>query len=214
MHTLLAVAALSIGSPRIENGALIYLERSNAIVEQYTGSNVSHVAIAINIGQQPWIYEATPAKVRRVPLEEYYAEIKRLNQGRGRKIRMYVMAPREKFTWREIRAMKTYLDGQLGRRYSVKGYVRNRPASGIHCAELIADTLAYSGRIKFAETHRLSPGVLVTKVSVTYEAGTRTEIRVSKPVLPETWCDRQWTTWFAFSAWCRWACGEAWRFCR
>src|SRR4030095_4695139 len=73
------------------DGALVFLENCNSVVEYSTRGKIGHVALAFSNGQETWIYEATPAKVRRVKSVEYYAELARLNQRRDadNKIRVW-----------------------------------------------------------------------------------------------------------------------------
>lgn len=211
MHALVLTACLLSGATPLEDGTVIYLENSNPVVERYTGSSVTHVAIAINIGDQPWVYEATPNEVRRLPLSEYRHEIGELNQGRRKKVGLTCMRPKQVYSAAEVAAMRAYLDSQLGRRYSVKGYVRQKQGDGIHCAELLANTLTRGGHLTFEQAFRMSPHEVVERATQAYGAPAALS---AAPVTPrDTWCARSWRWWSGTFEWCGWAAVEAWTFC-
>src|SRR5690606_18782057 len=136
-------------APTVEDGSLLFLENSNRFVELFTGDGVTHVAVVLHDGGTPYVYEATPGEVRRVPLKAYYAELGRINQGRDndRKIRAWLAQPAEPLSAREVAAMRGYLNSQIGRRYSVKGYVRGS-SDGIHCAEYAAQALVKASQLE------------------------------------------------------------------
>lgn len=211
MYALVLATCLLGGNTALEDGTVIYLEHSNPIVERYTSSSITHVAVAINIGDQPWVYEATPSAVRRLPLSEYRDEIGELNKGREKKVGLVYMRPKQPYTTAEIDAMKTYLDSQLGRRYSVKGYVRKKQGDGIHCAELLANTLTRGGHVRFEQAFRISPHEVVERAAEVYVPPVALTASPATP--PDTWCARSWRWWSGTCNWCGWAFVEAWTFC-
>jgi hypothetical protein len=106
--------------------------------------------------------------------------------------------------------MRAYLERQLGRRYSVKNYVRGKPYDGIHCAELASSTLNESGRYTFEECHKLHPRMLYEAVLPTHQ-----EPRViTPPLLTETerWTVRTRRSTAGWFSWCGWSCREVWLF--
>src|SRR5688572_30047563 len=135
--------AFASPQPKLADGTLLFLENCNSVVEWSTRGRIAHVAILIHESSEPWVYEATPATVRRVTLADYYMELARLNQKRsaGEQVKLVALFPLRAYDAEEVARMKKYLDEQLGRRYSVKSYVRKKPADGIHCAELASTTL-------------------------------------------------------------------------
>ena len=139
MISTLLTTVLALGSGAPETGTILYLKHSNAVVQQVTGSDVSHVAMVVQIADQPWVYEATPAKVRRVAFAKYLQEISWLNQSRGARIQVFEMRPAVALSTNQIQTIRAYMDVQLGRRYSVAAYVRGRNGEGIHCAEVLAN---------------------------------------------------------------------------
>ena len=65
---------------RTPEGTLLFLENCSSVVEWSTRGEIAHVAIVISEGNAVYIYEATPAKVRRVTLDEYQTELARINR--------------------------------------------------------------------------------------------------------------------------------------
>ncbi len=239
MQILTLVLFISCSTPpaSLSDGTLVFLENANSVVEYSTKGNIGHVALAFQDGGQTWIYEATPAKVRRVTAADYYAELARLNDRRdaGEKIRVWLLRPTQPYTADETGRMKEFLDAQLGRRYSLRNYVRGKSdgphtakvgpievqvvldtgetksSDGIHCAELASTTLTQSGRYAFQEFHKIHPQALYNAVLATHEAPA--ELLVPAPVTRETWCVRANRRWGEYWTWCCWGCGEAWAFC-
>lgn len=201
-----------VQEPEVHAGSLIVLENCNSFVEGWTRSSVGHVALVFPEGGQDWIFEATPGHVRKVTLAAYRQELGELNQRRRKDIRAKIYSPREAYTEDELADMRCYLETQLGRRYSISNYGRNRVGDGIHCAELASHTLNCSGRFQIAQCHRETPGTLTARLTGVYAPG------VEWPILAagdanESWCARSWQRWIGYGQWCRWSCGEAWAWC-
>jgi len=209
---LLSSAALAAPASSLPDGTLLFLENCNSVVEYTTRGEVAHVALVFHEADEAWIYEATPGKVRRLKVDEYFVELARLNRRRDDDDRIRVLAARPKtaYTADEVAKMRSYLDAQLGRRYSVKNYVRGKPYDGIHCAELASSTLNHSGRYAFQDCHKLNPQTLYAAVLPTHASPE--EIAIPPLESPEPWSarlSRRWAGWFT---WCRWSCREAWLF--
>jgi len=221
MHSIALCLLISFGSspadsansPPLLDGTLLFLENCNSVVEYSTRGKIGHVALAYRDGRETWIYEATPAKVRRVNAAEYYAELARLNKRRDtdEQVRVWMLRPETAYTDAEIARMREFLDAQVGRRYSVKNYVKGEAGDGIHCAELASTTLTRSGRYRFEEFYRINPQALYTAVLSTHTKPQ--ELPIPAPVVTEAWCVRAQRRWAESWTWCRWSCGEAWAFC-
>jgi hypothetical protein len=78
MYAWHLIVSLATAAEPLEDGTLIFLENCSCIVERSTHGSVGHVAIIINEGSEPWLYEAIPGKVRHLKADEYYAELSRL----------------------------------------------------------------------------------------------------------------------------------------
>jgi hypothetical protein len=194
------------------SGTLLFLENCNSVVQWSTGGQIAHVAILLNEGPRSLVYEATPGKVRKLSLDEYYIELARLNECRkeDEQIRLHALRPAPEFSAEEINRLHEFLDSQLGRRYSIKNYLRGKPYDGIHCAELTATVLNQTGRYDFHDCHTIHPQALYT--SVLKKSAAPQIIALPKLVEKESWCVRAQRRWLAWSAWCRWSSREAWLF--
>jgi hypothetical protein len=109
--TLVLCGILSIAtegrSTELPDGTLLFLENCNSIVEYTTHGEMAHVALVFRDGGDAWVYEATPAKVRRVLVEDYFAELARLNRGRDgdEQIRVLALRPKTPYTAEETANM-------------------------------------------------------------------------------------------------------------
>jgi hypothetical protein len=169
---------------------------------------VTHVALILNDGGQTWVYEATPGEVRRLVLDRYYRELADYNHGRHaeKQLRVRLYPPKVAYTDCEVAGLQTYLDTQLGRRYSIKGYVRKKPGDGIHCAELVSSALSSTGRGEFARTYGINPMTLVAQIAATH--GPPQDVALPAHESEGTWCQRSRAWWAGLFAWCGWACWE------
>lgn len=204
--------AFLFGAPAIPDGSLLFLENSNLFVELYTGSGMTHVAVVVHEEGAPYVYEATPREVRRVTLDDYFAELGELNVRRreGKKIRMWLAAPREPYTQKQLAAMRKLLASQVGRRYSIKGYVRG-DSDGIHCAELASRALCAANVLDIERCQDQSPADVLKQV----ESHSRplSLLTIDPPAERKPWLERRWIQGWAFCDWCQWSCWEAWTFC-
>jgi hypothetical protein len=208
---LLATAATS-NAVELLDGTLLFLENCSSVVERSTHGDIAHVALVFGEASERWVYEATPAKVRRVKLDDYLLDLARSNQRRkaSDEIRVFALVPKPAYTAEETVKMRAFLDGQLGRRYSVKNYVRGKPYDGIHCAELTAGTLNASGRYAYSECHNINPQALYELVASTHAAPQRLVIPALE--IDEPWYVRLQRRSIGWMTWCRWSCREAWLF--
>ena len=200
---LVLVAALTSGVSPVTDGTVLFLENSNKLVSGATDSSVTHVAMVLLVSAEPWVYEATPAKVRRLPLPEYMKEVTRLNERRKKPMRVFAVQPRRAYSKKEVEGMRKHLEAQLGRRYSVRGYVRDEPAEGVHCSELASITLNHSGRFRFTECHQITPARLANLLTAGYAKPM--ELTTPAPA-KRSWCQRTSECWGDFVSWCGWAC--------
>ena len=153
--TLLAVALTILTAP--PDGSLLFLENSNPAVKHHTKSSITHVAIVLYEDGEAWVYEAEPPEVKRKKFSEYIKEIKKLRRIRPR-LKVWTADP---FDWEtvDLEAMKKYADSQLGRKYSIASWLRNRPSRGIHCGEYVLYVLEKGGLDTVSDRPwRASPG--------------------------------------------------------
>lgn len=212
MNGLILTVAIVAATPSISEGTILYLENSNDVVEFYTGSEKTHVAIVFSDSQHQWVYEAAPGKVRRVTLKAYLKNISKLNLSRSEKIRVFLQAPNRDYSPREVYEMRRYLDRQLGRRYTIKSFLQGGKSKGLHCAQLVAEGLNRSDRFSLGKSSSLSPAQLLRATKKEYGSTKRIRLKSSPSQLP--WCTRTWNSWSAFGKWCSWSCDESWDFFR
>ena len=199
--------------PPLPEGTLLFLENCSSVVERTTHGKIGHVALVFQDGQAACIYEATPARVRHVTLEEYTAELARLNQRKGddEQILAWVLTPQIAYEADEAAKMKAYLDAQLGRRYSVKNYVRGHEYDGIQCAELASSTLNQSGRYAFEDCFKINPQALYTAILPTHAAPQ--QLTIPPLAIKDPWSIRTQRRLSGWCTWCGWSCREAWAWC-
>jgi len=209
MQGLMFSLALFTFVPAVRDGTVIVLENSNRFVEAYTKSEITHVAILLNEKDEPWVYEATPHEVRKLRLNAYYVELADFNRGRSEssRLRVRLYQPKQPYTEGETNNLRSYLDSQLGRRYSIKGYVRNKAAPGVHCAEMVSTSLSRTGRYEFAKAYAVSPSTLVGEIAASHDA----PLDVTLPCCEATgtWCERSQAWWGGVLSWCGWFCWES-----
>ena len=170
----------------LDNGTLLFLKNGRNIVQRYTHSKFTHVGMVFNIDGEPWLYEATPPKVRRIKLSTYYEEVRKFNAKRDQKdgdAEVWIYRPIIPYRTAQVASMRSYLDSQLGRKYSVSSYLFGEFRKGCHCSELMSETLNRSGLFRFGRTFRMSPGDVAREVGLNYDQPTRVMLR-SKLVDP------------------------------
>jgi hypothetical protein len=141
-------------------------------------------------------------------LLEYHYELSRLNDGRSTEMQLYAMRPTTAYKQTQLGRMRSYLDDQLGRRYSVKGYVRGKESAGIHCAEFVSTALGKSGRAHFERNFEVTPGNLVERVSSVYYDPKRLKICGNPMEEDRTWCEQSWGGLTGWTTWCGWSMTE------
>ncbi len=213
MHTIFLTTLLSLTAAADPvPGSLLFLQDSNRIVQRVTGSEISHVAIVMSHKGKSWVYEAEPAVVRRVPLTTYYQELADLNRSRKTKMKAWLLRPERTYRSSELADMKKFLDSQLGRRYSVRNYVRGKPGEGIHCAELAAEALSFATRYDLKRAYAFDPGALLKHLQPEHRQPRIVSLPRATP--KKSWCERSWKSWLSCREWCEWSCYETWAFCR
>jgi hypothetical protein len=56
-------------------------------------------------------------------------------------VKLCVARPKKSYTQEQLAIMKKYADSQIGRPYSIKGYLRSQPVEGTFCSEYLAEML-------------------------------------------------------------------------
>jgi len=193
----------------IENGTLLFVENGQNLVECYTKSSYSHVAIVLD----DCVYEAELPEVKKYTVQEWFTNIGKYNDGKGSPALVEIQAPDKPYTKEELGKMKVFLESQVGRRYSIRGYLRKIPGTGIHCSEMCATALESSGRCNFSvQNCEISPGDLHDWISGHHQVGNQLYVRI-KPEHRRTLCSR-WSDWWKHKGTaCGWSCCESLTFC-
>lgn len=155
----------------VPDGSLLYIENGNKTVQRYTESSITHVAIIINIDNEPWVYEADKPKVRKIKLFDYYNEVEKHNKKKKEKDKwkVWVASPKLNISEKSKKKLKEYLDSQIGRKYSVNSYLYEEVGEGIHCCELVGNALKLIGVNYTDSSHTDSPIQVWNKTAKFYE---------------------------------------------
>jgi hypothetical protein len=193
----------------VEDGTLLFVENGQNLVECYTHSSYSHVAIVID----NQVYEAEPPRIHKEPLLDWFTKIAKYNEGAGSPALVVVKSPDKPYSSEEIARMREFLEEQVGRRYSIRGYVRKVPGNGIHCAEMCAGALEASEKFSFPnENYTYSPGSLFDATAGYHQVGNKLYVRM-KDEHRRTVASR-WKDWWKHKGtMCGWSCVETMTFC-
>lgn len=172
MSVFCLLFACCCGMP-VDDGSIIFWQNGplSRPILKHTGSTISHVAIVLYEGGEPFVYEATWPRVRRMPLDDYCNRIADKESRTSlvrRGFQCFTMQPRERYTLEQLEAMKQYARSQLGRRYMLRGWWKNREVRGIMCSQFVGNTIERSGKIRSAN-YRESPISLKNKVGDMYK---------------------------------------------
>ena len=112
-------------------GSVVFMENTvpwplDAIVERATGSPLSHVAILLHRDGEPWVYEAYPPRVRRMPYREYVDEVLPKWEGKFWTRRLgglntFWWEPRQPLGEERLGPMRAKAEELLGVRYNMLG---------------------------------------------------------------------------------------------
>lgn len=212
MHAFLFLTlCLPITNP-LPDGTLVVLRHSNPLVTRVTQSPWTHIGILFTDDGKQWVYEASPGGVRRMPLSDFVIDSYSRRLCYNKTPSMYTMAPRAPFTPDEVATMHRFANGQLGRRYSLKGIIRDRPVEGTNCAQFVAATLQQSGRFRFANTFTQTPASVLKGLSPRYEKPTR--VAAPPEIARQSWSDATERTAADTRRWLKWSTWEALRLWR
>jgi hypothetical protein len=148
------------GSVLFWNGGLLVRPISKA-----TGSTITHATIILYEDGKPYVYEAVPPVVHRVPYNDY---LKLMTTHKRKDFSYFLMEPKQRYTKDSLEKMKAYADSQLGRRYEMRGYWKGHEVRGIMCSQFAGNTIEKSGLIK-SNNFKESPGSLYRKLLPYYK---------------------------------------------
>lgn len=154
----------------LRDGSVIFW-RGGLLVKpilKHTDSDITHAAIVLYNGNDPFVYEAVPPRVHKVSLAEYRKLMEQKIGESRRPMTWFIMQPMFRYTPRELAAMKAHGESQLGRPYMLRGWWKGHEVRGVFCSELVADIIERSGKIESGHI-RESPGSLYEKLLPLYE---------------------------------------------
>jgi len=156
-------AALRDGSVIFWRGGLLVKP-----ILKHTDSDITHAAIVLYNGRQPFVYEAVPPRVHKVSLTEYRRLMEEKVRNARRPMTWFVIQPVDRYTLGQLAAMKAHAESQLGRPYMLRGWWKGHEVRGIFCSQLVGDIIAITGLIAAGGIHE-SPGSLHDKLLSFYE---------------------------------------------
>jgi len=151
-------AALRDGSVVFWRGGLLA-----GPILKHTDSTITHAAVVLYQNGEPFVYEAVPPCVHKVPLAEY-----RTLMAKKVHVTWIIMEPIDRYATGQLAAMKAHAESQLGRPYMLRGWWKDHVVRGIFCSQLVGDVIEKSGRIEAGGVHE-SPGSLYTKLLPLYK---------------------------------------------
>jgi len=130
---------------------------------KHTDSDITHAAIVLYQGKEPWVYEAVPPRVHKVPMVEYRRLMDEKVHEARRPMTWLLMQPMDRYTTGQLTTMKAHAESQLGRPYMLRGWWKGHEVRGIFCSQLVGDIIEKSGKIESGHIHE-SPGSLHDKL--------------------------------------------------
>jgi len=154
---ILGVAMLLSGGTCLaqESGTIILYERGllSTAIERFTGSYYSHTVLVLD-GE---VYEATWPRVKKTPLKEYQAYMKRRLEKKP-DLKVWVLTPNRSFCDSQVKVMKDYAETQLGKPYRLRSWLFDRPGKGLHCSQYVGLILGQIDKTFAREKHwKVSP---------------------------------------------------------
>ena len=153
----------------LRDGSVIFWQGGLLVkpILRNTDSDITHAAIVLYNGKEPFVYEAVLPCVHKVPMAVYRKLMQKKMQSR-RPVSWFIMQPVTAYTTGELAAMKAHAESQLGRPYMLRGWWKWHEVYGIFCSQLVGDIIEKSGKIQSAH-FRESPGSLHDKLLPFYK---------------------------------------------
>lgn len=163
-------ATTAMAAEQVQDGSLIFW-RGGVLagpIARHTGSNITHAAIVLkDTAGKPWVYEAVPPRVHKVPLSEYLTEMTQKSK-KHKDFTWFVLTPKKAYTQKQVKDMRAYAEEQLGRPYMLRGWWKGHEVRGLFCSQYVGNILEKSGVIKSGQWHE-SPASLHKKIQPLYK---------------------------------------------
>jgi hypothetical protein len=182
-----ALAAESVSS-QMQTGTLIFSQGDCLAVKMFTQSPYTHVAAVVIKNGQPFVYDSTSGNgVRGQSLTDYF-------ESQSPDV-VHLMHPSKPFLHERSEQFARYLNGQLGKPYSLKHHLTGKRAEGVHCSEYVTDALMSCQLIQAKQPSRVSPASLAAGIlkADLYRPAQMINLKqkISKPK-GRNWCDQMW----------------------
>ncbi len=182
------VKAAEINS-QLQTGTLLFSAGDCLAIRVFTASPYTHVAVVVKSDKTCTVYDSmNGVGVRKMPLSEYLAD--------QTPDELHVFHPQEPLSEGESADLIRYLEGQLGRRYSIHHHLTGDRAEGVHCAEYATDALMAIERIHARQPARVSPASLLQGItqSKVYSSAGLVELRPAEHPAPRgrNRCEQLW----------------------
>lgn len=173
MQTMLLATLLGLIAPTPTEGTLLFFKPNgtnsltSSAIENQTGSRLTHVAIVLFDNGTPYVYEATtPGGVQRTPYDVFYNKFQTRRTLRPlMDLQMLVVFPGQPYNQTQLIKMKKYANAQLGRPYSVQGYLNDKKVVGMQCAQYVGNILQEAGVVK-SDDYKETPISLWRKIGL------------------------------------------------
>ena len=152
MNAILLAIALLGGVGKAQEGDIVFVSHGDTLVALKTNSDITHVATVFKRDGKLYIYEATRPRVQTITWQAF---VKRYE--RRKKAEFWIARPVKQYTEKQLKEMQRYADSQLGREYSIMGYVKGKPVKGIDCTEYTARQLMQADKMKIDRPETLAP---------------------------------------------------------
>jgi hypothetical protein len=175
--------------PVLQTGTLLVSKGDCLAVRIYTQSPFTHVAAVVRRNGRPFVYDSANAVGVRCQTLENYLRTQSPDE-------LHVFQPVRVLSAARQKTLEEWLDGQLGRPYSVSHHLSGERGDGVHCAEYISEGLSKCGVIKVRNPAKVSPASLVQGITA-HDVYTQSEtVRVvaptPKPVVASSWYGNAW----------------------
>ncbi|MFT4557032.1 MAG: hypothetical protein ACI92S_002389 [Planctomycetaceae bacterium] len=175
--------------PTLQTGTLLVSKGDCLAVRVYTQSPFTHVAAVVLRNGRPFVYDSTNGAGVRCQTLDNYLRTQSPDE-------LHVFQPARSLNADRRKTLEGWLDGQLGRPYSVSHHLSGERGSGVHCAEYISEALGKCSVISVKNPAKVSPASLVKGITIHNVYSHAETIHViaptPEPTPPATWYGHAW----------------------
>ena len=114
----------------LHDGSVVFWEGGLLVkpIVRHTGSDITHATVVLYNGSVPYVYEAVPPCVHKLPLAEYRLEMAE-KVGRRGDSRWFIMPPKESVYADPTQGHEDLAESQLGRKYMLRGWWKGQKSA-------------------------------------------------------------------------------------